>query len=87
MSWSFRYHIVLGLTLALSAPVLAQAPSASGELTREQKEEFLRTARIVKSERLSVGITDSRRATLTDGSVTHDAHIQTVEVFKLRHLA
>ncbi len=26
MSWSFRYHIVLALTLALSAPVLAQAP-------------------------------------------------------------
>ena len=87
MSWSFRYHIVLALTLALSAPVLAQAPSTSGELTREQKEEFLRTARIVKSERLSVGVTDSRRATLTDGSITHDAHIQTVEVFKLRHLA
>ncbi len=87
MSWSFRYHIVLALTLALSAPVLAQAPSTSGELTREQKEEFLRTARIVKSRGLSVGVTDSRRATLTDGSITHDAHIQTVEVFKLRHLA
>ncbi len=38
MSWSFRYHIVLALTLALSAPVLAQAPSTSGELTREQQE-------------------------------------------------
>ena len=83
MSRSFRYHIVLGLTLALSAPVLAQTPSTSGEITREQQEEFLRTARIVNSRGLSVGITDSRRATLTDGRITHDAHIQTVDIHKL----
>ena len=82
MSWSFRYHIVLALTLALSAPVLAQAPSTSGELTREQQEEFLRTARIVESRGLSAGVTDSRRATLTDGRITHDAHVQTVDIRK-----
>ena len=83
---------ILPFLLILSASLLVspgrlfpQQENPPGKLTREQKEEFLRTARIVKSRGLSVGITDSRRATLTDGRITHDAHVQTVDIRKSVH--
>ena len=80
---------VLPFLLILSASLLVspgrlfpQQENSPGKLTREQQEEFLRTARIVKSRGLSVGVTDPRRATLTDGRITHDAHVQTVDIRK-----
>jgi len=53
--------------------------------TRERQEEFLRTAEVIKIKELSVGITNSSRATLSDGTSTHDAHVQTVDERKLSH--
>jgi hypothetical protein len=41
---------------------------------------FLQTARIGRLRAAGGGVTDSKRATLVDGAVTHDAHIQTVDV-------
>jgi hypothetical protein len=41
-------------------------------------EEFLAAARVVKHRGLSKGVTNSLRATLNDGRLTHDAHIQTI---------
>jgi hypothetical protein len=55
---------------------------ADDSLTDRQMEQFLQSGRIGKTERLSVGVTGSQRATLDDGSRTHDAHIQTVDIFK-----
>ena len=51
-------------------------------LTPEQMEEFLLTARIIDTEELSQGITRPERATLSDGRITHDAQIQTVDEFR-----
>ena len=51
-------------------------------LSRDQKEAFLRTARIVRIRELSEGITGAQRATLTDGQLTHDAQIQTIDIFR-----
>lgn len=82
MSLSYRYPFVLGLILALSAPALAQTLPASKELTREQQEKFLRTARIISKREIPTGITNPERATLTDGRITHDAQIQTVNIRK-----
>jgi hypothetical protein len=79
----FRQPSVLLLALALSgfaaAPV---APQQAAPLADAAIEEFLRTARIVRTRDAGKGVTDSVRATLSDGTLTHDAHIQTVEEAK-----
>jgi hypothetical protein len=56
----------------------ADAPS----LTSAQKEEFLRTARIVSEKDSKKGITNTRRVTLSDGTVTHDASVQRIDEHK-----
>jgi hypothetical protein len=43
-------------------------------------EAFLLKARITKQRDAGGGVTASRRVTLTDGQITHDAHVQTVDV-------
>jgi hypothetical protein len=45
-------------------------------------ETFLEKARIVSTKRIGVGVTESVRATLSDGTFTHDAHIQSVDLYK-----
>ena len=45
-------------------------------------EHFLLHAEVVATRDTEKGITDSRRATLSDGRVKHDVHIQTVDVFQ-----
>jgi hypothetical protein len=44
--------------------------------------DFLRSARIVAQKDLSLGITNSKRLTLTDGQRTHDAHLQSINEAK-----
>jgi hypothetical protein len=71
----------------LVCPVAAQAPGTpplqprtAPIVTPAQQEAFLRDARIVGSRRAPGGVTGSRQVTLTEGGVTHDAHVQTVDV-------
>lgn len=47
--------------------------------TRSEIVRFLTTARVVKQKELSTGVTNSLRASLTDGRITHDAHVQTID--------
>ena len=42
-------------------------------------EAFLLKARVSNQRDAGSGVTNSRRATLTDGQLTHDVHIQTVD--------
>jgi hypothetical protein len=65
--------------LALAAPLFPQAP-----LTLEQKEEFLKNARIVSTRGAKKGITGTVRVTLTDGVLTHDASIQRIDEEKAK---
>jgi len=58
-------------------PVTTQAPAP--QLTDAQMEDFLLHAKIIKTKSASKGITGSMRATLSDGKLTHDAHIQTID--------
>jgi hypothetical protein len=51
-------------------------------LTKEQINQFLLTAKVVKSQRSKKGITNPWRLTLTDGTVTHDASFQTIDEHK-----
>ena len=66
-----------GLVLVACTVVMAAA-----DLTNEQKEEFLRSARIVDSKTLGMGITQSKKATLEDASLRHAAHVQTIDESK-----
>jgi len=43
---------------------------------------FLRTAAIKRKARAGKGVTDTIRATLSDGRITHDAQIQTIDIAK-----
>jgi len=54
------------------------APSATG-LSREEKTQFLLTARITSSKNIPKGITSPVRLTLTNGTLTHDAAFSTVD--------
>lgn len=56
--------------------LLAQGTDSQVRLSREEMEEFLRTARIVRTKAIPKGITAPQLATLTDGNLTHDAQIQ-----------
>jgi len=48
-------------------------------LTPAEQETFLLEARIIRSRSAPGGITGSRRVTLTNGVLTHDAHVQSIE--------
>ncbi len=65
-------------SLAINAQPAA-APGASTSLTRAQKEDFLLHAQIVKTEHSKKGVTDTIRATLSDGKITHDSSIQRID--------
>lgn len=58
---------------AQSAP-----PAAVPAPDVDQALEFLRTAQVVSSKEIGKGVTRSRRVTLTDGTLTHDAQFQPV---------
>lgn len=69
--------------MLLAAPVLFCADNGT-KPTYEQMEQFLQTAKIVKIKDLSTGVTNSRRATLSDGTIQHDAHVQSIDESKAR---
>jgi hypothetical protein len=72
--------------LIASTAAIAEVSTAS-DLTREEKEQFLLRAEVVDIRTLSIGVTGSRRATLSDGKMTHDAHVQTVDIFEKKFTA
>jgi hypothetical protein len=58
----------------------AQAPAPpSASLSDAEMEQFLLHAKVIKSKSASKGVTGSLHATLSDGKLTHDAHIQTID--------
>ena len=76
-----RRSRVLGIILFAGLAPAVYAPSAAAPaLSPEQMEAFLLKARITNERDAGSGVTLSRRATLIDGQITHDAHIQTVDI-------
>lgn len=74
--------LVLLLTSLLvpALPAAQQAaPPAAVTLSPEQMEQFLLHAEIVRRRSAQGGITNTQRATLSDGVLTHDAQIQTID--------
>jgi hypothetical protein len=86
MKQALRCFVIL-LFLSVTVPVellrsQEQALTAAPQLTRAEMEAFLLKANVVKRKGLSQGVTNSERATLTDGRITHDAHLQVVDIRK-----
>ena len=71
--WAVGFVALLGGQAAPPA-----APPAA--LSLEETEAFLLNAKIVGRKGVSTGVTDTVQATLSDGRITHDASIQTVDV-------
>lgn len=79
---SFVFAGVLsGEVVFAQAPAATQAgvPPAAGAMSDAAIEKFLREATFVKTRSAGKGVTNSVRATMTDGTLTHDVHIQTVD--------
>jgi hypothetical protein len=55
---------------------------AADALTSQQKEEFLTKAKLVQSKDAKKGVTGTFRVTLSDGALTHDASVQTIDDYK-----
>jgi hypothetical protein len=64
-----------------SPPAVAAQPVASLP-SDEEIERFLKAGKIVKTKGTKKGVTGSTQATLSDGTLTHDAHIQTIDEYK-----
>ena len=74
------HHAVLLFALTfVGSDLTLQTGPAVAPLTDEQIETFLRTARVVRTRGAGKGVTGSIRATLSDGTLTHDAQIQTID--------
>jgi hypothetical protein len=69
-------------TLPVASARQAAGAAAPAALSEGDIERFLLNAKIVKSRSAGKGITGSLRATLTDGTLTHDAHIQMIDESK-----
>jgi hypothetical protein len=71
--------VLSGWSVALLAQTAPAPAVTASSLSPEEMETFLLKARMSNQREAGGGVTASRRATLSDGRVTHDAHIQTVD--------
>jgi hypothetical protein len=67
-----------------NAPAAAATASTASSMSVDEREEFLAKAKIVNVRSAGKGVTNTKRATLSDGTVTHDASIQTIDEAKAR---
>jgi hypothetical protein len=65
-----------------SAAVAPKPAAAIPNLSEDDKERFLKTAKIIDQKILETGTTRTTRATLSDGRITHDAHVQFIDIFR-----
>src|SRR5215510_15529403 len=70
--------IVLLCSVAITAQEAARP--APPQLTKEEMEAFLLKGKLTKTRDAGGGVTASARGTMTDGRVTHDVHIQSVDI-------
>ena len=75
---------VVVATLGLTASALAGQGKATStpQLSTAEMETFLQKARIMDKRDAGAGVTGSLRVTLSDGKLTHDAHVQFVDITK-----
>ena len=76
-----RWRLILVAVVYLSCGLIAVAADEP-TLTKEQIKQFLLTAKVVGSKDAKKGITGTKRLTLSDGTVTHDASFQGIDEHK-----
>lgn len=75
-------YLRYGLTVLFAISQLALAEEPAKHYTRAEMEEFLLNAKIVDKKEIGVGVTNSMKATLSDGKLEHLAHIQSIDEAK-----
>ncbi|MGB2899732.1 MAG: hypothetical protein WBB89_10735 [Candidatus Acidiferrum sp.] len=76
-----RWRLILVAVVYLTCGLIAVAADEP-TLTKEQIKQFLLTAKVVGSKDAKKGITGTKRLTLSDGTVTHDASFQGIDEHK-----
>jgi hypothetical protein len=82
MNALLRGRITTGSLLVAMLALAPHSLRAADALTWQQKEEFLAKGKIGKVQPAKKGITGALRATLTYGTLTHDAKIQPIDESK-----
>ena len=72
---------IIAAAVCLIYPHVARAADETA-LTKEEIKHFLLTAKIVGSKPSSKGVTEPKRLTLSDGTLTHDASFQAIDEHK-----
>jgi hypothetical protein len=85
----FKNHLIVIAVFALRLVLPAVAPvllcgQASHQPSVQEMEDFLQHAKLVKTRPISTGVTNTRRATLENGTLQHDAHVQCIDEAKTR---
>ena len=75
------------LLLWLGAAEAARAQDPAPPLSAAEMEAFLLDAELTDVRDAGAGVTGSRRATASDGRLTHDVHIQSVDISRSRFVA
>ena len=76
--WTSAAQTAVAAPTAVAAVTAPAAPS----LSPAEMEKFLLDGKVVKNVRTLKGVTDAKQVTLSNGVVTHDAQIQTVDIAK-----
>jgi hypothetical protein len=76
--------VTLAVLVATPWPAVAQtaAATAASSLSAAEMEKFLLEGKVIKKVRTLKGVTDSLQVTMSNGVITHDAHIQDVDIEK-----
>lgn len=78
-----RRAFTAGMVFAPSAArAQSSGKSRKRRLSRAEQEQFLLNAKVTRTRGAATGITGTRRATMSDGGFTHDASIQTIDIYK-----
>jgi hypothetical protein len=76
------------LVIAAVLILLPGLPAAQGPalpLDDAAIEAFLAKARVIRTQGVAKGVTGSLRVTLTDGTLTHDAHVQMIDESRVQY--
>lgn len=76
-----RFFFLVAVTIFVLCP-LTLTGADEPALSKDQIKQFLLTAKVIRSRPASKGITSTFRLTLSDGTLTHDAHFQPVDEHK-----
>ena len=83
----FPASLVVILVLWLGVPEPAHAQDPAPALSAAEMEAFLLDAELTDVRDAGAGVTGSQRATASDGRLTHDVHIQSVDISRSRFVA